>query len=160
MNVNSFQCLAILTRLSNRMRCNNFSALYGMSLVVAMFSATLNWADRCTLYESCNEYLVSKQIISLKLIIINKNFLWTWIEKIYPNNFGLNSFRIFGKVRCVRNVPWPDEINTELFYISFNWNSLAIVYHSHRLSNLQCTRIGRDFQRALPTMRPSWLLLH
>lgn len=25
----------------------------------------------------------------------------------YPNSFGLNSFKIFGKVKCVRHVPWP-----------------------------------------------------
>lgn len=45
-------------RRSSFIRCNSFSALYGISLVVAMFSATLNWADRCTLNESCNEYLM------------------------------------------------------------------------------------------------------
>lgn len=28
-------------------------------------------------------------------------------QQAYPNKFGLNSFSMFGNVKCDRHVPWP-----------------------------------------------------
>lgn len=143
MNVSSFQCPVIFTlnefeeenqflyattyninlcqyRRSNFMRCNNFSALYGISLVVAIFSATLNWAERWTLYESCNEYLYENNIEN-----DCDHFHSRCLKacKIYPNTRGLNSFKMLGKVRCVRKVPWPfHAIKINFMKHSKSWN--------------------------------------
>lgn len=51
-NKNSFRFSYLL---SNFIRFKSCAALYGISLVVAIFSATLNCDDRCTLYESSSE---------------------------------------------------------------------------------------------------------
>lgn len=44
-------------RRSERIRRSNLYAIYGISLVVATFSATFNWALRSALKASPNEYL-------------------------------------------------------------------------------------------------------
>lgn len=36
-----------------------------------------------------------------------RKFQCLQIRITHPNNFGLNSFRMFGNVKCVRKFPWP-----------------------------------------------------
>lgn len=84
---------------SSFIRSTSFAALYGMSVVVAMFSATLNWAVWWTLYESNREYL--ERWWGNSIIHFTQQTL------TYPNSFGLNSLRMFGNVRCVLQVPCP-----------------------------------------------------